>query len=179
MKRISAKNRRTIASAVMTPLSARGVPVHVRDQILLVRVNARMAVDLLAGAVVVGGGREGLGRSPRTLGDLQVRVAVGRVGEGELGEELLGGTIRVVGVHTEEGDLVSPLLGQGLEPGKLEPARAAPRGPLVDDHWDAVQLRQAGVEGVRAPAEQLVALGANLRELWRRPLQGLSRLLLR
>src|SRR6185437_7044868 len=104
MKRSRATTSRAMASAVMKPLSR--VSVDVREQVLLVRVDPRMIEDRLSGAVVEGGGG---------------------VGERQLAEDLLRGSVGVVGVDAEERDLAAALLGEGLEPGELEAAWTAPR----------------------------------------------------
>src|SRR5436190_2954317 len=165
MKSSRATTSRAMASSVTSPLSACGVPIHVRDQILLVRVDARVAEDLLSGAVIEGRGREGLRGTAEVLRDLQVRVAVGGVGERQLGEKLLGGAVGVVRVDAEERDLPAALGGERLEPGEFEAAGTAPRRPLVDHDRDPVKLREPGIEGVLAPVEQLIALCADLGEL--------------
>jgi hypothetical protein len=138
-------------------------PRRAIDEIKLVLVDAGMDIDQLAGPVVEARGGEGLGRAAEILGDLQIRVGVGRVGQRQLREELLGWPLGVVRVDAEEGDLVAALLRERLEPRELEAAGAAPRGPLVDDDREAPQLAGALVERLGAAGEQLVRLRADLR----------------
>src|SRR5262245_59001695 len=101
MTRMSASTRRPMASSAMSPLSR--VLVLVRDEIRLGAVLALVGVDELSVPVVEGRGR--IADGMELLADVEVGVAVGRVGERQLAEELLGGALGVVRIHADEGDL--------------------------------------------------------------------------
>src|SRR4051794_33852006 len=120
MKSRRATTSNAMASSVTVPLSR--VLVHVRGKVLLARIDAGVAEEQLSGAVVVGGGREGMRGAAKLLGDLQIPVGARGVGKRQLAEELIRRAVGIVRVDAEEGDLPSALIGEGLEPGELEAA---------------------------------------------------------
>ena len=65
------------------------------------------------------------------------------------------------------------LADRALEAGELHAAGPAPRGPLVDHHRMAAQLREPLLEGVGAAGQQLIGLVVELGQRLRRARQRL------
>src|SRR6185436_18197674 len=102
--------------------------------------------------VVVGGARERLD-GVELGGDLELRVLEVLERDRLLLEEVLGVAAVVVRVHADEDDLALALVGLIAQERELEPARAAPGGPLVHDDRLAALLLDLLLERVRATGE--------------------------
>src|SRR5690606_25625287 len=109
-----------------------GVARDVGLELLFGAVLPLAQVDELAGRLVEGGDWEARARLPH-LADLPVAVDEARVRKRQALEEALGGLDRIFHVHAEERDFGAVLHRGALEVRELEAARAAPRGPGVDD----------------------------------------------
>src|SRR4029079_2106037 len=135
---------------------AERVALDVSAEIRLVGVGPLLEVGELAAAVVVGGaGKPG---KVEVMPDVLAGIADARVGNRVLGEEGLGGVLRVKGVDADEGDPLAELCRDVLEERELEAAGTAPGGPDVGDHRVPPQLCQLLRIGVAAARDQLVGM---------------------
>src|SRR3954447_17936308 len=109
------------------------IALDVRDQVRSVLVRAGVRVDELALAVEEDRRREGDARLDLRR-DLQIGVAVARVGDGEALQELASVAVIVLAVQAKEGNLLAKLQPRFLEGRELAAAGSAPGCPLVDHH---------------------------------------------
>src|SRR3954449_1563103 len=112
---------------------SRRITLDVRDQVAGRLVRTRVRVDELALAVEEDRRREGDARLDLRR-DLQIGVAVARVGDGEALEELACVAVVVLAVQAKEGNLLAKLQPRLLEGRELAAAGSAPGCPLVDHH---------------------------------------------
>src|SRR4029453_1858700 len=114
-------------------------------QVVLGRVRTLVHERELA-LRVIEGGRRPRRHAVELSRDLELRVVEVFVRDRFLLEEVLGIPAVVVRVHAQEDDLALPLVGLVAEQWELEPARAAPAGPLVHDYWSAALLLELRLE---------------------------------
>src|SRR4051794_7531229 len=157
---LNTRSRNSSAAAISASLCAgltsrpASVPVDVRREVGLGPVGPDVHEGQLALAVVERRGRKGL-YAVELGGDLELRVLEVLVGHGFLRQELARVAVVVVRVHADEDDVLV-VLGDLAQQRELDPARPAPRGPLVDDYRRPALLVEEGVEGRLAAVDQRV-----------------------